>query len=227
MKKLTSITLTTLSLFLAGCQTQSSSSANSYGEGSSILRSSSQSITYFYNSPKESQDSKNQVNAKGGRYTGFKAYDLKPHILKFNYTHLPNLGMSEQEVIAQIDEASEIWFRGCSIRFSRVATRTSGEDQGRAIWQEVADVAGTGTLGNSYSRPKDFTITLSPSSFQNQYQQASLTWVIAHEMGHVIGLRHNNNPQSVMNVNTERVGFINLSDWDASECKRIRQRWIE
>lgn len=142
--------------------------------------------------------------------------------------------ISREGMMAILNKASEAWQNACGISFDFKGERMSDYvnvkntlpgKEGLVRWSNLeGDAIGQAHQGSSRGPAQGFVLSLSPSYFAKQANQGFLYSTVLHEMGHVIGMGHNKNPDSIMfwqQLNRKQV----LSETDKAMCKYYRARW--
>lgn len=156
-------------------------------------------------------------------------------VVPFYYDHsaAPD-NLNKEEVLSLVNKASNAWTEACNVSFEYRGDRltdyinqdrTVGGQTGVVKWGNLNGSAiGQAHQGSARGLAKGFVLTLSPSFFKSKSNTGYLYSTILHEMGHVIGLGHSKNPNSIMYYEqTSRKQILN--DTDKAMCRYMRLRW--
>lgn len=156
-------------------------------------------------------------------------------VVPFYYDHsaAPD-NLSKEDVLGLVSKASAAWTEACGVSFEYRGDRlTDYINQDRTLsgqtgvvkWGNLSGTAiGQAHQGSARGLAKGFVLTLSPNFFKNKANTGYLYSTILHEMGHVIGLGHSKNPNSIMYYEqTNRKQILN--ETDKAMCRYMRLRW--
>lgn len=160
--------------------------------------------------------------------SGFNLYKIPFY---YDHSNAPK-GVTKEEALGILKTASQQWTDSCGITFEykgdRLADYVNNKnviDGGTGIikWetQMEGSAIGEAHVGNSRGHAPGFVLALFSDFFARN--KADLVNTITHEMGHVIGLEHSANKNSVM-FPTERPS-ARLQESDKAMCRYFRYRW--
>lgn len=142
--------------------------------------------------------------------------------------------ISREDMLSILNKASLAWEQACGIAFEFKGERMSDyvnvkntlpTQEGLVRWNNLdGDAIGQAHQGSARGPAQGFVLSLSPSYFAKQANHSFLYSTVLHEMGHVIGMGHNKNPDSIMfwqQLNRKQT----LSQTDKAMCKYFRARW--
>ncbi len=180
--------------------------------------------------------------------------DIGPlQVIRYKYEHSGSpKNYSESEIKKALLEAASIWKGACGVSFEEINAKSLNTElntglsfnsninggqinndpgQARPIgtvkWTTMKqDAAATATLGSSSSPAYNFTMSLKSVELRSLKGGVNnLKWIFVHEMGHVIGLNHNAQKESVMNVKSLRTQDKILALRDEIECQNLKKGW--
>lgn len=159
--------------------------------------------------------------------------DFPLYKIPFYYDHsnAPK-GVSKEEALNILKKASQQWTDSCGITFDYKGDKLAdyvnnknviGGSTGIIKWetQMEGSAIGEAHVGTSRGPAPGFVLALFSDFFARN--KADLVNTITHEMGHVIGLDHSANKNSVM-FPTERPS-AQLQESDKAMCRYFRYRW--
>lgn len=149
----------------------------------------------------------------------------------YDHSNAPK-GVSKEEALNILKRASQQWTDSCGITFDYKGDKLAdyvnnknviGGSTGIIKWetQMEGSAIGEAHVGTSRGPAPGFVLALFSDFFARN--KADLVNTITHEMGHVIGLDHSANKNSVM-FPTERPS-AQLQESDKAMCRYFRYRW--
>lgn len=143
-----------------------------------------------------------------------------------------NSGVTKEEALAILQKSSQLWTDACGITFEYKGDKLAdyvnnknviGGATGIIKWetQMEGSAIGEAHVGNARGPAPGFVLALFSDFFVRN--KADLVNTVTHEMGHVIGLEHSANKNSVM-FPTERPS-AKLQESDKAMCRYFRYRW--
>lgn len=149
----------------------------------------------------------------------------------YDHSSAPD-NLSKKEVLDSINKASNQWKEACNISFVYKGDRLSdyvtiettlNRKEGIIKWGELeGDAIGMAHQGTTKSFAEGFVLLLNPEFFEQNKQLVHAT--VLHELGHVVGLDHNQNKKSVMYESQSHMKQT-LSETDKALCRYFRARW--
>jgi hypothetical protein len=143
--------------------------------------------------------------------------------------------LDKQKVLALIQTQSNKWTQACNLSFDYQGDKETDymnnaqltqRHEGIIKWGELdGDAIGEAHQGSAQGPAYGFVMILKPEYFSHQENvKIFLGSTILHEMGHIIGLNHSNNPNSIMFwQQADRPSVLN--DTDTNMCRYFRSRW--
>lgn len=143
--------------------------------------------------------------------------------------------LDKQTVLNLIKTQSDKWEKACNLSFDYQGDKETDYMDGSQLtqrhegiikWGELeGDAIGQAHQGGASGPAYGFVMLLKPEYFsQKENVKAYLGSTILHEMGHVIGLNHSHNPNSIMFwQQADRPSVLN--DTDENMCRYFRSRW--
>jgi hypothetical protein len=160
-----------------------------------------------------------------------------PHIsIPFFYDHsAAPANMTEQQVLTLLNRASQTWNQACNVSFDFKGDRLAdyvdinnviNRKEGIVKWSSMdGDRIGQAHQGSAAGPAHGFVLTLNPVFFGKKANQDNLYSTVLHEMGHVIGLNHSKNPNSIMFWQEDNLHRQVLNSSDKAMCLYLRGRW--
>lgn len=160
-----------------------------------------------------------------------------PHIsIPFFYDHsAAPANMSEQQVLDVLNRASQTWNQACNVSFDFKGDRLAdyvdvnnviNRKEGIVKWNNLdSDKVGQAHQGSPAGPARGFVLSLNPVFFGKKANQDNLYSTVLHEMGHVIGLNHSKNPNSIMFWQEDNLHRQVLNSSDKAMCLYLRGRW--
>lgn len=152
----------------------------------------------------------------------------------YDHTNAPSY-LSKEKALEIINKASNEWENACGVGFEFKSERQAEYvDVNRTIpgavglihWGDLDDDAiGLAHQGSPRGYAKGFVLTMSRDYFDDVRTKSHVFNVMLHEMGHVIGLGHNQISDSVMYGKSHAVTVQKMSKNDASMCNYLHARW--
>jgi len=166
-------------------------------------------------------------------YSGGYRWPSGPIKWYYNPAGQPS-GFSTDQVVATLQKAAAKWSNGCNVRLQYMGTNstaTAGNNDGVSViaWQGPLSVNSTfGGFTRTYALVRNTSpllgegdIWLNPARVNGLEELEGLA---THEMGHMLGLAHSNNPNSIMFSQPYHpsAGFdLALRGDDATGCARL------
>lgn len=160
--------------------------------------------------------------------------DYPEYKIPFYYDHsnAPN-GVSKEAALKMLASASDSWTKACGVVFEYKGDKladyvndksTLRGEIGIIKWntQMEGEAIGEAHLGNSRGPASGFVLSMFTDYF-NANNNKDLVNTMTHEMGHVIGLPHSANKNSIMFPTEHNTSVLQNSD--KAMCQYLRHRW--
>jgi hypothetical protein len=156
--------------------------------------------------------------------------------IPFFYDHsAAPANMSEQQVLDVLGRASQTWNQACNVSFDFKGDRLAdyvdvnnviNRKEGIVKWDNLGgDKIGQAHQGSPAGPARGFVLSLNPVFFSKKANQDNFYSTVLHEMGHVIGLNHSKNPNSIMFWQEDNLHRQVLNSSDKAMCLYLRGRW--
>lgn len=152
----------------------------------------------------------------------------------YDHTNAPSY-LNKEKALEIINKASGEWESACEVGFEFKGERqaeyvdvnlTIPGAVGLIHWGDLdGDAIGLAHQGSSRGYAKGFVLTMNRDYFDNVKTKSQIFNVMLHEMGHVIGLGHNQISDSVMYGKSHEVTVQKMSKNDAAMCNYLHARW--
>lgn len=160
--------------------------------------------------------------------SGFTTYTIGFY---YDHSNAPR-GVTKEEALNILTQASQQWFEACGVTFEYKGDKLADYVNNKNLisgkvgiikWatQMEGSAIGEAHVGNYMGPAPGFVLALFSDFFVNN--KADLINTVTHEMGHVIGLEHSANKNSIM-FNTESRN-AKLQESDKAMCRYFRYRW--
>lgn len=160
--------------------------------------------------------------------SGFTNYTIGFY---YDHSNAPR-GVTKEEALNILKQASQQWFDSCGVTFEYKGDKLADYVNNKNLisgkvgiikWatQMEGSAIGEAHVGNYMGPAPGFVLALFSDFFVNN--KADLINTVTHEMGHVIGLEHSANKNSIM-FNTESRN-AKLQESDKAMCRYFRYRW--
>lgn len=164
------------------------------------------------------------------------------NVSEFNHLSIPFFydpssapqNWSKDQVLSLMNKVSDTWTQACNISFDyrgdRLSDYVDGNNtmpgrEGLVKWGNLPGSAiGRAHQGNNYGYAKGFVLMLNKNFFAKAQNEHFLYSTVLHEAGHVIGLPHSKNSNSIMFWQQDNRKQV-LNDTDKTMCKYYRARW--
>lgn len=150
----------------------------------------------------------------------------------YDHSNAPS-GVSKEDSLKILQQASQQWTDACGITFEYKGDKLADYVNNKNVingkigiikWetQMEGSAIGEAHLGNSRGPASGFVLALFSEFFASH--KSELVNTIVHEMGHVIGLNHSVNRNSLMFPIESQASTLQESD--KAMCRYFRYRWV-
>lgn len=169
----------------------------------------------------QSEDDKLIVDTVDGVYDIWNSYDR----MNLTFCVSDDFGLNKEKTVKAFTQATKDWMAVANIRFEYVAAEDSNcTDTNPNIMFNVAPAFGERYLARAFfpNYPREYRNVLVNDDSYN-YSEKALTGFIRHELGHVLGFRHEHISKDSEGLCDEDENFKPLTKYDSASVMHYPQ----